>query len=254
MHRAALLLLALIWMPLAATAERVVLGLSQDEVAITATFDGSTLLIFGAVKRETPIPDDTDLQVIITLTGPSQPVDVRRKERRFGIWVNADSVHLSSAPSFYAVASTAPLPQILSATENLRHGITVDRALSTVGANTAVPDAENFTAALVRIRSADMLYQSLEGAVVIDQQTLFRTSLDLPANLVEGSYSTRIFLLRDKQVVDRYDTTIDVHKVGLERWLFTLAHEKPLIYGVMSLVIAIAAGWAASAAFRALQH
>ncbi|MCA8884917.1 MAG: TIGR02186 family protein [Rhodobacteraceae bacterium] len=253
MRRRAILCLALLLAPLAAWTEEVVLGLSQDEVAITATFDGSTLLIFGAVKRETPIPTGSSLEVIMTLTGPAEPVDVRRKSRRMGIWVNTDGVELSSAPSFYAVASTAPLADILSATEDLRHRITVHRALSTVGASTAVTDVANFTDALIRIRTDEELYQSRESAVKLDEETLFRTSLDLPANLVEGSYSTRIFLLRDKQVVDRYDTTIEVHKVGLERWLFTLAHEKPLVYGIMSLVIAIVAGWSASAAFRMFQ-
>jgi hypothetical protein len=47
--RAALLALAFLVLP--ARAEEIVLGLSSDEVAITATFDGSDILIFGAVKR-----------------------------------------------------------------------------------------------------------------------------------------------------------------------------------------------------------
>ena len=49
-------------------AEEVVLGLSSDKVAITATFDGSEILIFGAVKREAPIPETT-LDVVITVSG-----------------------------------------------------------------------------------------------------------------------------------------------------------------------------------------
>ena len=51
-------------------------------------------------------------------------------------------------------------------------------------------------------------------------------------------------------VTSEYETIINVQKVGLERWIFNLAHEQPLIYGLLSLVIAIAAGWGASAAFR----
>ncbi|HHB81406.1 MAG TPA: hypothetical protein ENK83_06650, partial [Aliiroseovarius sp.] len=35
-----------------------------------------------------------------------------------------------------------------------------------------------------------------------------------------------------------------------ERWIYALAHEKPLIYAIMALVIAIVAGWGASAFFR----
>ena len=54
-------------------------------------------LSFGAIKRESPIPE-TPLQVIITVAGPSEPVVVRRKERKLGIWVNADTVEVDSAP------------------------------------------------------------------------------------------------------------------------------------------------------------
>jgi uncharacterized protein (TIGR02186 family) len=237
-----------------ATAETVVLGLSQDEVAITADFDGSNLLIFGAVRREAPIPPGRPLEVIVTVTGPAEPVDVRRKARRWGIWVNTDSVRLSRAPSFYAVASTGPLTEILSATENLRHRITVDQVVRTIGAREDVDDVASFTEALVRIRSRRDLYQSHLSGVALDQQTLFRTEIDMPADLVEGFYDTRIFLLRDKAVVDRYETQIDVRKVGLERWLYGLSREQPLLYGLMSLVIAIAAGWIASAAFRGFQR
>ena len=72
----------------------------------------------------------------------------------------------------------------------------------------------------------------------------------MPANLTEGAYPTRIFLTREGKVVSSYSTEIEVRKVGLERWLFTMSREQPLIYGLMSLAIAIAAGWGASAAFR----
>ena len=90
--------------------------------------------------------------------------------------------------------------------------------------------------------------------MAVDEQTLFRTSIKLPANLTEGDYVTRIFLTREGRVVSQYETVIDVRKVGLERWLYTLSREKPLWYGLMSLAIAIAAGWGASAAFRVLQR
>ena len=73
-------------------AEEIVLGLSRDEVAITATFQGSEILIFGAIKRDAPIRTDSDLGVIVTVAGPDLPVTVRKKDRRLGIWVNTESV------------------------------------------------------------------------------------------------------------------------------------------------------------------
>ena len=245
------LLFCLAALPL--SAEEVVLGLSSDKVAITATFEGSDILIFGAVKRETTIPE-IPLDVVITVSGPSLPVTVRRKDRRLGIWVNTEMVALDAAPSFYAVATTGPLDTVLSNTEDLRHRVSIPRAIRSVGAATMAEDAERFTDALIRIRRNQDAYQMREGAVVLDQQTLFRTAIRLPANLTEGDYATRIFLTREGRVVSQLQTTIDVRKVGLERWLFSLSREQPMLYGLMSLAIAIAAGWLASAAFQVLRR
>jgi uncharacterized protein (TIGR02186 family) len=245
------LLLCLAALPL--RAEEVVLGLSKDRVAITATFEGSDILIFGAVKREAPI-SDVPLDVVITVAGPSRPVTVRRKERRFGIWVNTDMVDLDAAPTFYAVATSGPLDEVLTATEDLRHRVSIPRAIRSVGAASMAEDVASFTEALMRIRERKDAYQLRENTVALDEQTLFRTAISLPANLTEGAYRTRIFLTREGRVVSQFETVIDVRKVGLERWLYTLSRQQPLAYGLMSLAIAIAAGWGASAAFRVLRR
>ena len=249
-----LAIIALSLFALPALAEEVVLGLSRDRVSITTSFNGSEILIFGAVKREVPIPSGAPLEVVITVAGPSTPVTVRKKARRAGIWVNTEAVEVDLAPSFYAVATTGPLDEVLKSTEDLRHKISIDRAIRSVGAPQNIKDSENYTDALIRIRTAEGLYQMLEGSVALDQQTLFRTAITMPANLTEGAYAARIFLTRDGNIVSDYETVIEVQKVGLERWLFSLSREKPLIYGLMSLAIAIAAGWTASAAFSLIRR
>ena len=230
-------------------AEEVVLGMSHDEVAITATFDGSEILVFGAIKRETKI-SPVPLQVIVAVSGPSKPLLVRRKERKFGIWVNTDTVEVDSAPSFYAIATSAPWDQAVTDTEDLRHKISINRAIRSVGAPMHIENAQSFSDAVMRIRKKSGLYQLRENTVAVDQQTLFRTSIEMPANLTEGNYKTRIFLTRNGQVVSDFETDIDVRKVGLERFLFALSRENPLAYGLMSLAIAIFAGWPASAVFQ----
>ena len=253
MMRVILTLFALMLASAPLRAEEVVMGLSQNRVSITANFDGSEILIFGAVKREKPLMADP-LEVVIAVAGPSEPVTVRRKDRRAGIWVNNAAVEIDAAPSFYAVASSGPLAQVLRDTEDLRHKITIPRAIRSVGAPAEVGDSQKFTEALIRIRENAALYQTLEGAVEFREQTLFNTSIALPANLTEGAYATRIFLTRGGEVVAQYETAIEVDKVGLERFLYTLSREQPLVYGLMSLAIAIFAGWGASAGFTLLRQ
>lgn len=253
MLRALAFLAALTLAPVA-QAEDVVLGLSQKEVAITTNFDGSDILVFGAVKRDAPARTDAPLEVVVAVEGPSAPLTVRRKERRFGIWVNTDTVEVDSAPAFYAVATSGSFANSISNTEDLRHRVSIPRAIRSVGAPMDVENASDFTDAVIRIRKKSGLYQLNENAVTVTDETLFRTSIDLPANLTEGAYATRIFLTRGGNVISTYETVIDVRKVGLERFLFNLSRQKPLIYGLLSLAIAIAAGWGASAIFRIFQR
>lgn len=245
-----LLALILTVAPHGGQSEEVVLGLSKDKISITTNFDGSEILIFGAIKREAVIPEGEPIQVIVTIAGPSLPVTVRRKEKKLGIWVNTDAVDVDLAPSFYAVLSSGPLDEVLTAVEDLRHDVSIPKAIRSVGAPSDIENPVSFTEALIRIRTNSDLYQLRENTVVVEEQTLFRTSVRLPAALTEGFYPTRIFLTRNGEVVSKYETTIDVQKVGMERWLFELSRQQPLIYGLMSLAIAIGAGWAASAVFR----
>lgn len=228
--------------------ESIIAGMSQAFVDIDATFVGSEILIFGAISREAAPPPGR-LGVIVVVEGPKQPVTVRRKERRFGIWVNTDAADFQAVPSFYAVATSAPLGEILLPESDARREISIETSMDVWGVDEGL-DAQDFKDALIRIRSDNALFWRGDGAVRVVRQTLFDTAVELPANLTEGYYKTRIFLTRDGEVVSSHISLVRVEKVGLERWLYTLAQEQALLYALLSLAIAIAAGWLASAAFR----
>ena len=247
-----LICLALLPVPPAA-AETLVAGLSQSRIAITANFDGSEIMVYGAIRREAPTPEGP-AQIIVTVEGPSTPVTVRKKSRVFGIWINTEAVRISAAPNFYAIATTADLAEILSETDNLRHRISIPRAIRAVGIAAEAEDSPRFTEALIRIREGSGRYHLFEGAVDLAAETLLRADFALPANLVEGDYRVRIFLTREGRVIDHTEQIIAVRKEGLERFLYNLAHDMPLVYGILALLIAALAGWGASAGFSLLRR
>ncbi|MDC3129257.1 TIGR02186 family protein, partial [Paracoccaceae bacterium] len=145
---------------------------------------------------------------------------------------------------------SSDLSSTINDTEDLRYKVSIPRAIRSVGAPMDVSDAASFSDAVIRIRSNQGLYQLLENTVDIDEQTLFRTYIDMPADISDGDYTARILLTRNGNVIDEFTTIIDVRKVGLERFLFNMSRENPLAYGLMSIAIAIFAGWAASLLFR----
>ena len=251
--RPGLILALLFGLGTPAGAESIVSGLSQNRVSITADFDGSEILIYGAIKRDEPAPPDSKLNVIITVQGPSTPLTIRRKERVAGIWINNASVTVDQAPSFYVVTTTGPLPTILSRTENLRYKISIASAIRAVGIADEAERAPDFVEALMRLRLAEGSYAVKEGAVDLNEDTLFRVDVLLPANLVEGDYKVRLFLTREGKVIATQERLIGVHKEGLERFVYSMANEAPILYGIAAITMAALAGWAASTAFRLMR-
>ncbi len=161
---------------------------------------------------------------------------------------------MEGAPSFYAIASSVPLVKALSPEADERWRITTARAITAPGM--AIMDLEDpeFLEALIRVNTASGIYGTSEETVQIRDETLFSTEVLLPSDLTEGNYDTRIFLTRDGEVIDSYVTSIFVQKVGLERWIYNLAHEQPLVYGLLALIIAIGCGWGAAAVFRFIKQ
>ena len=173
---------------------------------------------------------------------------MRRKERRFGIWVNTETVTVRQAPSFYAIATTRPLDELLTETERLRYGIGMDQAVRRIGGTMIATrrlhrGADPAQAGGRQLRAAERRGEGHRGDAVPDR-------IEMPANLVEGDYAAEFFLVRDREVISSGATIITVEKAGIERWLYNLSRDEPLIYGLMSVALALAAGWLAAAAFR----
>ena len=253
LRRGAAGLAALVTLLLAAPllAQTVVTGLSVDKIALTADFTGSEIFVFGAIRRDAPIdPAAPPLDIIVTIKGPTRNVVVRRKDRHFGIWLNTESVRVRDVPTFYAIASTRPLAGLLSETERLRHQIGMDQAVRRVGSHEGIEDTSDFATAVVRLKEQAGQYAQIDNGVTLSQETLFQTRFLLPANLTEGTYEAEFFLVRDRKVISSGATEIDVAKAGIERWLFNLSRDRPLVYGILAVAVALASGWLAATAFR----
>jgi uncharacterized protein (TIGR02186 family) len=253
MRLAALLLAATAAAPAAAeTAPRVVAALNQNRIAITADFVGAELFVYGAIAADQPPPEG--LGVVVRIAGPSTPLAVRRKDRVLGIWVNRGVERIDAAPSYYAVAASGPIDQTISYTEDLRWRLSLGNALRLVDSASEGGERDAFLDAVVRLKQDAGLYVVRPGGVDLREGALFSASFPLPANIVDGAYRATVFLTLNRQVVDVYEAEVDVAKAGLERWLYDLSREQPMLYGLLALAVALCAGLAASEAFRLMKR
>ena len=244
-----LLILSLFAVSAANASETVVSELSKGGVSITANFDGSEVFIFGAIKRDRPVAaSEGRLDVIIEISGPTVEAVVRRKERKAGIWVNTDSVEVERAPSFYTIAATGEVEDLLSESE---------RSLRNLGLEFAVRVADekdnDYRDAVIRIHQDNGTYTTAVTPVTLTEETLFTTKLAMPSNIIEGDYTVKTLLVRDMAVISTSTSIITVSKTGMEKFLYTMAHEQAFLYGLLSLAVALLAGWTASEIFRRIR-
>jgi hypothetical protein len=71
-----------------------------------------------------------------------------------------------------------------------------------------------------------------------------------PPRRRSASTAPYIVLFQDGKPVSIRDRTLVVEKAGAERMLYLFAKDRPWTYGVVSVIVALGAGWAASVAFR----
>ena len=233
---------ALAGMPGPARADTLVADLSTHLITITSGFSGTDHLLIGAAE------DGGD--IIVVVRGPAEDIVVRRKSRIGGIWVNRRTVPFDGVPGYYALNASRPIaeivPEALRAELNLGSEFLELTPPGTVDAATLA----DFRRALIRNKRGQELFRDEEEAVAFVGDTLFRTRIVFPANAPAGTYSVDVFLFRDQVLIRKQSTPLFITKAGFERAVFELAHQQPAIYGLLAIVIAIAGGWLAAAAFR----
>jgi uncharacterized protein (TIGR02186 family) len=237
-----LLVLSLLCWGSAARAEGLVADLTSHLVAITTGFTGASVVLFGATDG----PGD----VIVAVRGPEREMTVRRKSHVAGIWVNTQQVTFANLPSFYAVAASRPMADILSpaAAAFYRLGIANLKLVAATPAPSVVVDA--FRTALERTQQEAGLFVERVGKVDFLGERLFRTTITFPANVPTGTYLVEVFLVRDKDIVSGQTTPLVVSKVGVDAAVFEFSTRQPGFYGAIAVLTAVVAGWLASLPFR----
>ncbi|MCB1547633.1 MAG: TIGR02186 family protein [Hyphomicrobiaceae bacterium] len=234
--------------------ETVHIDVAGRKVAVTSSFTGTEVVVFGSVNfSRQPAAESGLYDVIVLIVGTPTTLMVRRKDRVAGIWLNNRSVRYQDVPSYYAIASTRPLEEVASKDVLSKAGIGFEHIAMRPAEGQGVlspNDQKVFRDAIVRIKTADGLYKDEEYSVAFVGRSLFRASIDLPANITVGPLETRVFLFKDGEFLGQHVAKLTLERAGLERMLHTFAFGYPFLYGIAAVLLAVASGLAASALFR----
>lgn len=231
-----------------AAAQDLVSGLSQDQVEITSSYAGTSIVVFGAIEATDNAPVVAK-DVVVVIRGPGADVTVRRKGRIAGIWINRDAMKLGGLPSYYYLASTRPLAQIAPAATLQRYQLGLTQLMPTSMGTHNPAKAEPFRLAAIQERAREGLYAETQGIEFLSY-SLFRVRIPIPATVPRGEYTVEAYLFRDGTVTSAQSTPLYVDQTGIERRLYRFAHASPFVYGLFAVAMAMLLGWLSSLVIR----
>jgi uncharacterized protein (TIGR02186 family) len=235
-----------------AWAESLVTSLSTHRVAITSTYTGAEIVVFGAIERDSyTVSRAAPYDVVVTVRGPRRTTLVREKERAGMVWLNRAQRRFIDLPVYLAVLSTQPIDDVADPMLRRRQRIGIDDNLKPIGIDIDIDaGGGRFREALKRLKSEEGLFVENGRAVTFLAPTIFRAPIPLPATAPSGLYDVDIMLIVGGAMLARQTTNFEVIKTGLEQTVVTAAQNRSLLYGVSAAALAVMFGWVASVIFR----
>ena len=223
-----------------ALANPIISGISTNEINIDTNFQGAKILLFGA-KGDAG-------NVIVTVRGPKKNFMVTRKEKLLGIWYNGERVRFKDSHSFYSLFSTFN-------DQELTDGLLQDLELgkNNLKFNTSeeikTEEKNEFQIQLVDKLEKNNLYSSGANKVDFLDETLFKVMLNFPKNITRGIYTVEIYLINEGSLLSFQSIPIYVNQVGLSAKILDFAYQESFLYGLLSVALALIAGWLANYVF-----
>jgi uncharacterized protein (TIGR02186 family) len=214
------------------------LRLEPPEVSVGLFYSGTDIHISG----EAPAVDG----LAVLAAGHKQTVDLKTKGKVWGLfWMNVGEVTFEHVPSFYRLVSSARLDRLASPEALVQAGAGY-AALAAGSSSKEGSRGGELYAELIKLKEREGLFGLSEGGLQTEPgpggMVRFSCTVHLPALAPEGDYRFRLIGFRDGKVEDLAEKTLRLQEVGTVASMKALAGEHGLLYGIVAVATALAAG------------
>ncbi len=222
--------------------------IEPNPVAIHAFFNGGTVRVRGTV--------DPGNSVIVVITGRTMEERFNRKGRVGPLWATTGRVAISDVPSLYIVASSAPVPTLVRREGIDAHRLNLEALVRLARIEPNGPDRELLLGEYLKLKRQQGVVGLFDRAVHLGgppSARSFDAEIPWPVTAPVGAYQIAVLHVRAFAVVRQDVQTLEVKYVGIPRFVAQLAFERGLVYGIVSVIIALSVGLAMGVLFKRRQ-
>jgi uncharacterized protein (TIGR02186 family) len=221
---------------------------SDDHVKIDSFYHGCTVELSGLTN-----PSDAD--IVIKISSAEETQTLRKKVKAAGLfWMNGGELKFGHSPSVYFLYSTGKLDDILSQEEMDRYVIGYPALSRHVDITPVADQGEKatFFNQFVKFKESSHLYsvspQGISRAPKNGKQA-YSIDLNWPYQAPPDNYLVTVYEIKNKKVIGQAESHIIVNQVGAVKTLYNMARNNGALYGILSVLAALSAGFMVALVF-----
>ena len=232
----------------ASTAQAVTCEVSPREVPISLSYHGAKLTITGQTA-----PND---ELVLKISSELHDTAMKSYGKVGGlVWMKNGSLEFRGVPGVYLLNTSKDLDLILPETERGQYKLGYDAMAKAtkIEDGKGQPADRKWFDEFTRFKEKEKIYNIQQGTITRqhgEKGDTFEIVVNWPFQAPPGIYNVDILAVNNGKVVDKAATTFEVKRVGLIAALSKMAVDQAALYGIMSVLIALAAGTAVGAIFK----
>jgi uncharacterized protein (TIGR02186 family) len=212
---------------------------SPDTIAIDSFYHGERLMLRGMLPA--------GCEPVLVLKGENKEHSLRRKGRVGPLWMNIGDVNVKNAPELYYLLTAAEnLEAVAPAATLSDHGIGYDALREVIAIEQDDAQNSSMFGEFIKFKEKMGFYRSLTGAIDVEPEgenkVRYSATVAIPAKVPPGTYEAQVYCFGSRLLISHSAKTFVVKKVGLTKWLTTLAFTHAALYGILAILVAMAAG------------
>ncbi len=223
--------------------------LTPEQVNIGTTFNGGTITVSGEISQ--------DEDAVIQIKGTDTEAHFKQTGKVGGVlWMTVAHFSLSGAPSAYFVY----LPETISSWRDNKdkRWAQLDLDYDTLQSDIVIEPEQNDSAVVfsdfLKLKADHELYQMVENGVHYktgtNGQKIFEADIHIPADIPRETYTVNVLKIKDGIITGQETAELNVQLQGFPLFISNMAYNKSLLYGIISVLIAIGAGFFMGMVFK----
>ena len=221
---------------------------NHDHIKIDFFYHGSTVSVSGVT--------DPGTDLIIKIASPEGHEKLKQKGKVGGIlWMNVGTRKFENVPNLYSVHSTRKLNDMISRDELDKYVIGYPALAKHATIEPAVNAEEKarWFDEFIKYKEMSKLYTTTDGRIEMqekDDKQSYYILTQWPYQAPPGDYIVTVYAVKDGKVVDQAESRVQVEQAGLVKTLAVMAKNNAALYGVISIISALGAGFGVGLVFR----